>query len=108
MCVYESPSTSSHSLSHCAISGQSHSQEAKEADRLALAGTKAEVLLALDADVDSASDMREGFGGGGSSRRNGEGGGSRPALLRLDRLFASQLPTNFDRWIEADEQYQVT
>ena len=98
----------SYSCPKCTISGKSHSQEAKEADRLAMAGTKAEVLMALDGDVDSASDMRQGFGGGRSSRWNGQRGGARPALLRLDRLFASQLPTNYDRWMETEEQYQVT
>ena len=32
----------------------------------------------------------------------------RPLQVRVDKLFAAHLPTNYDRWLEVDEPYQIT
>ena len=62
----------------------------------------------MDADASDlgSADLRDGFMMGGGGRGRSRGG--RPVVVRLDRLFASQLPTNYDRWLEEDEQYQIT
>ena len=73
----------------CWRSGSSRKAEAKEADRLAASGTKEDLARALSEDERGASSKKKLL------------------LTRLDRLLASHLPTNYDRWLEQNVPYRI-
>ena len=52
-----------------------------------------------DASID---DLKDGFGGGGDLSFR------KPLLVRLDKLYAAHLPTNYDRWLESDDPYEIS
>lgn len=62
----------------------------KEADRLSRSGSKEELLQALR-----------------RTDRLGKEDDGEVLVARLDRLLASHLPTNYDRWLEVSEPYRI-
>ncbi|GAX85405.1 hypothetical protein CEUSTIGMA_g12821.t1 [Chlamydomonas eustigma] len=83
------------------VSGSSRKQEQAVSEHLASVGTREKILGALK----SAKEVQQAAGDDDDADRNHAS--AKPLVVRMDKLLASHLPTQYERWLEVQEPYRI-